>query len=63
MVGFNEVQRSVYEPSEICFIYILSLQFIKLNNKSERTKERIKVSIYGEAQDFDNIDNPLSFLL
>ena len=44
-------------------IYDLSLSFVKLDNKSERTKERIKVSIYGEASDFGNIDNPLSFLL
>ena len=26
-------------------------------------KESIKVSLYGEALDFENIDNPLSFLL
>ena len=42
-------------------IHVLSLQFNKFDNKSERTKERIKVSIHGEAIDFDNIDNPLSF--
>jgi len=42
-------------------IHVLSLSFIKFDYKSERTKERIKVSIHGEALDFDNIDNPLSF--
>ena len=44
-------------------IHGLSLSFNKLDVKSERIKERIKVSIHGEALNFDNIDNPLSFLL
>ncbi len=36
---------------------------IKFRYKSERIKERIKVTIYGEAEDFDNTRNPLSLLL
>src|SRR5690554_290030 len=44
-------------------IHILSLQFLKFKDKSERTKERIKVNIHAEALDFVNIVNPLSFLL
>lgn len=45
-------------------IFILSLIFNKSVNfkyKSERTKERSKVTLYSEALDFDNIDNPRSF--
>ena len=46
-----------------CAIHDLSLQFLKFKDKSERTKERIKVNIHAEALDFVNIVNPLSFLL
>ena len=45
-------------------LYILSLIFNKSVNfkyKSERTKERSKVTLYSEALDFDNIDNPPLF--
>ena len=62
--GFGKsVGFSKYGLTKPWLIYGLSLSFVKLDNKPERTKERIKVSIHGEAYDFVNIDNPLSFLL
>src|SRR6056297_1932705 len=46
---------------EITALYALSLILFKLIIQSESTKERIKVMLYREAHDFDNIDNPLFF--
>jgi hypothetical protein len=45
------------------FYILLKFTISNFINITERIKERIKVNIHGEAFDFDNIDNWLSFLL